>query len=413
MTDEPNPIPTSSPAPAAPHGEPVSGGNAPFVSRGTRSLTDRSPTPPTPGTEAAAGKISAAEPAPELENGPRIWPRVVGVLILLAGVGGVFAWQDPAAVRRLTGLSLSGLSLSGGGDEAMKTMAARVAKLEQRPVPTDTSGLAARLDVLEKRVAAQSAADPGPISARLDALEARVKDPSATPVPVLTAAGEVDLRPLLTRLEALEKRAAEPSKLDAITARIDTLTARDPADALRGRFDEIERQIAGLVAKDTSLAETSGRTARLARLDAAAIALANGRKLGAIPDASPALAKFADAVPPTEAALRLAFPGVVKAALKVSVPDTEGKPFFDRALARLQDFRLITIREGDHVVIGNATAEILAHAQTLLTAGDLTGAVRAVAAVSGPPAEKLAAWLADATALDAARAALAALASNG
>jgi hypothetical protein len=95
------------------------------------------------------------------------------------------------------------------------------------------------------------------------------------------------------------------------------------------------------------------------------------------------------------------------------LPDTDGKPFFDRVLARLQDFRLITVREGDHVVIGNSTAATLTHARVLLDAGDLGGAIRAVATLSGPPAVKMAPWQADATALQAAREALASLAESG
>jgi hypothetical protein len=49
----------------------------------------------------------------------------------------------------------------------------------------------------------------------------------------------------------------------------------------------------------------------------------------------------------------------------------------------------------------------------LLDAGDLDGAVKTVSALSGPPAEKMAPWLADATALRAAREALASLAEKG
>ncbi len=67
----------------------------------------------------------------------------------------------------------------------------------------------------------------------------------------------------------------------------------------------------------------------------------------------------------------LAFVAASQQALQVSLPDTAGKPYFDRILARLQDFRLITVREGDHVVIGNSTAAILAHARVSLDVGDL------------------------------------------
>ena len=121
----------------------------------------------------------------------------------------------------------------------------------------------------------------------------------------------------------------------------------------------------------------------------------------------------ATAAPPTEAGLRLAFDPASQAALKVSQPDTEDKPFLDRVMARLQDSRLITVREGDHVLVGNSTATTLVHARTLLDAGDLDGAVKAVSSLTGPPAEKMAAWLADAKSLREAREALVALAGNG
>jgi hypothetical protein len=65
------------------------------------------------------------------------------------------------------------------------------------------------------------------------------------------------------------------------------------------------------------------------------------------------------------------------------------------------------------VVIGNSTAATLAHARVLLEVGDLGGAIKAVAMLSGPPAAKMAPWLADATALQATREALASLADSG
>jgi DNA-binding FadR family transcriptional regulator len=82
-------------------------------------------------------------------------------------------------------------------------------------------------------------------------------------------------------------------------------------------------------------------------------------------------------------------------------------------LARLEGSHLITVREGDRVVVGNSTAATLTHARALLDAGDLGGAARAVGTLTGPAAEKMAPWLADAKALQAAREALAALAEKG
>ncbi len=360
-------------------------------------------------------KSDAAEPAPapaeaselpeEPSRGPRLWPRVVGAAVLFLGAGGAWVWQNPATLTRL---------LPAHDDTAAKALEARIAKLEQRPAPADPAPLAARLDALEKRPAPPAAPDLRPLIARMDALEAKVAR-ATEPVPT-SATGE-DLRPLLNRLDALERRLAEggsePGKVDAIASRLDALSGRDPAADLRARLDDLERQLGGLSAKGAGTAETSDRAARQARLHAAVVALTAGRPLGAIAGAPPALTRFATAAPPTESALRLAFPAASRAALKASLPDTEGKPFLDRVLARLQDFRLVTVREGENVLIGNSAVAILARAQALLDAGDLSGATTTASKLTGPPAEKLAAWLADAKALVAAREALASLSGNG
>ena len=402
--------------------------------------------------------------APEHSRGPRIWPRVVGVLILLVGAGGAWIWQNPGFVQKSL---LPGLAGHEAEADRFKALDARLARLEQRPVPmpVDLGPLNARLDALEKRApAAPETIDLRPLLARLDALETREASPApraeaaptqsagpvlvpmgpdlrpllarlealetretspapraeATPTqsasPVLVPMGP-DLRPLLARLEALEKhagdRVADPGKMDAISSRVDALSSRDPAADVRARLDDLEHNLSGLAAKGAGTAEVSERAARLARLEAAAIALAAGRALGPIPDAPPALTRFATTLPPTEAAIRLAFPAAAQAALKVSKPDTEGKSFLESVLARLQDVRLITVREGDHVLIGNSAVSILARARVLLDAGDVNGAAQTVATLSGPPAGKMAPWLDDAKALAAAREALASLAGNG
>lgn len=327
--------------------------------------------------------------------GPRLWPRVAGVLLFLAAAGGAWVWQHPGLLHR------------GGAhpDPAVLALDARLTKLEQRPEP-DLAPLTARLDALEKRGAQPTAPaaavkpapafDPAPLIARLEAVEARnLSGPSSAGAP------EVEYRALLTRLDAVERTIAERE------------AARHDADTLAARVDDLEHQVSGLAAKESSAADTAEHAARLSRIEAAELALAAGRPLGPIQDAPAVLARYATTAPPTEAALRLAFPDAAKAAVSVSRPDTEGKPFLERMIARLGGTNLVTIREGDHVVVGNSAADTLTHAHVLLEAGDLAGAVRHVASLSGPPADKMAAWRADAEALLAARAALAGLARNG
>ena len=414
MTDhppqDPRALPVSGPVPAR-HGAADPSAAAP--PKDVQSAPGFAPESAPAATNEAPGESSISSYA-EPVRGPRLWPRVAGALILFLGAGGAWVWQNPASLNAL-------LPSRGGDDSAVKALEARVARLEQRPAQSDPAPLAARLDALEKRVAVSvsspvSSPDPDlrPLVARLDALETRVAR-DTSPVPS-SATGE-DLRPLLTRLDALERRLAEgatdPGKVDAISSRVDALSSRDPAADLRARLDDLERQLGGLSAKGAGTAETSDRAARQARLHAAVVALAAGRPLGAIAGAPAALTRFATAAPPVESALRLAFPAASRAALQASLPDTEGKPFLDRVLARLQDFRLVTVREGETVLIGNSAVAILARAQAQLDAGDLAGATLTAGKLLGPPAEKMAAWLADAKALVAAREALASLTGNG
>ena len=412
MTDhppqDPRALPVSGPVPAR-HGaaDPSVAAPPKDVQSAPGFAPEFAPESAPAATNEAPGESSISSYA-EPVRGPRLWPRVAGALILFLGAGGAWVWQNPASLHAL-------LPLRGGDDSAVKALEARIARLEQRPAQSDPAPLAARLDALEKRVPISSP-DPDlrPLIARLDALETRVAR-DTSPVPS-SATGE-DLRPLLTRLDALERRLAEgatdPGKVDAISSRVDALSSRDPAADLRARLDDLERQLGGLSAKGAGTAEVSDRAARQARLHAAVVALAAGRPLGAIAGAPDALTRFATVAPPVESALRLAFPAASRAALQASLPDTEGKPFLDRVLARLQDFRLVTVREGETVLIGNSAVAILARAQAQLDAGDLAGATLTAGKLLGPPAEKMAAWLADAKALVAAREALASLTGNG
>src|SRR6202030_3818836 len=113
----------------------------------------------------------------------------------------------------------------------------------------------------------------------------------------------------------------------------------------------------------------------------------------------------ATTAPPTEASLRQAFPAAARNALAVARPATDGKPLLDRVWAEAQD--LVTVRQGDRVLVGDPTAGVLARARSALDAGDLSDAIANIASLNGPAAQAMAAWVADARALLDARAALA------
>ena len=236
---------------------------------------------------------------------------------------------------------------------------------------------------------------PATMDPRLDKMDARITRLEDTPRPV-----PPDLAPLLSRLAALESRpvkTAPPVDFSDIEARIAELDARPklapPDPALAGQ-----------------VAQLSNRIARHARLQAASMALEAGQRLGSISDAPAALQRFADTPPPTEAALRLAFPAASQTALAASRPEDAGLPSWERFWRRAQ--AIVTVRRGDQVLVGDPAAGTIAVARRDLDAGDLAGAVAVLAGLNPPAAQAMSGWLSDARALLEARAALAALAAQ-
>jgi len=307
---------------------------------------------------------SAAEPRRRGRLLP--WLTAAGFIVLAAGL--IWVWRHPllppqsaeqteALARQLSGLE------------------SRVTRLEQRPAPQapDLGPLSARISSLEQRPAAQAAA--------------------ASPAP--------DLAPLERRIAALEHR--EPSDLAPLEARIAAVenTSRSSQAELLAR----------LQAGEARIGKTEESARRLPLVLSATLALAFGQRLGDLPGAPPALARFADASAPTVAELRLGFGRAARNALAAAKPDTEGKPLLARLWVQAQD--LVTIRQGDRVLIGDPVAGVLERARAALDAGDLAEATSQVASLQGPPAQAMAGWLAQARSLLAARAALAAWAASG
>ncbi len=222
--------------------------------------------------------------------------------------------------------------------------------------------------------------DVGALREQVRGLQQRIAQLEQRPAPL--AAQAVDVRPLETRLSALEQRPAASAGADP---------------ALAGRVAALDQRLAQ--------AEQQGaRAARLARLQRAALALEAGQPLGDVPSTPIALARYATTPPPTEAALRLAFADAAGRARAAS-RDDEGAGIADRVWARLRG--LVTVREGDVVLVGSPAAIVLGHAAQRLGAGDLAGAVATLDALDPYAAEAIAGWRAQAGGLLAARAALA------
>jgi hypothetical protein len=295
---------------------------------------------------------------------------------------------------------------ASGPDARIPAIEARLSRLEARPVAAapDLGPLTARVTALEQRKpTAPSTPNGGPadglterLADRLTADEARLAALEKTPAAPAPANGLAEDRVTTdeARLTALEKAVAAPPTTNGLADRV----AADEA-----RLTALEKSSA----IPTQLAD---RAARIGRLQAAFAALAAGQPLGDIPQAPAALARYASIAPPTEPALRLAFPAASRAALAAGQPASSSKPFLDRMWAEAQD--LVTIRQGDRVLLGDPNAAVLAHARTALDAGDLAGAVAVVATLTGPAAQAMAPWLDQARGLLAARAALADLATR-
>jgi len=375
-------------------------------------MNEPKPTDPAELTLAGSPEAENATPPPKRDVFP--WIYAAGFVVLAAGL--VWLWQNPP--QRQTQTDLAG---------RLATLEQRLTQLDKRPSPAvDLRPLQARLTALEQR-ADPASPDLAPLTDRVDALEKR---PLA------------DLGDLEQRLTAVEQRpavadaAAIMSRLDALAGRQDALSGRaqdieahavarqtavetrlaalDQAAAqaktLEARLEMLEQRLAATENTAKQVPVVAERAARLARLQIALAALEKGEKLGAIPDAPEALARFANTAPPTEAALRLSFPAAAHAAAEASSAVDDNAPLLDRVWSRAQS--VVTLRQGDRVLVGDPAAGVLARARRALEAGDLAGTVAALGDLQGPAAKAMEGWRAEAQALLAARAALAELAAR-
>jgi hypothetical protein len=300
------------------------------------------------------------------------WLFGAGFIALAGAIG--LAWWYPRSVVPPGAGAMHDLK------QQVQVLETRLGQLERQPGGSaDLQRLTDRVAALEKRPTADVAA----LEARLSRLEQKTPDTQG----------------LATRI-------------DALSGRLDALSGRDVGanTQLAQRLDANDARLSALEHNVMQTSAEAKQAARLARIQGAMVALNAGQPLGDIPGAPAAVGRFAAAAPPTEAALRLAFPKAERAALSASQPDTTGKPFLSQLITRAEG--LVTVRRGDHVLIGDSAAGVLARARVALDAGDLAGAVAAVSALSGPAASAVANWRGDAQSLLDARAGLVTMAAH-
>ena len=239
--------------------------------------------------------------------------------------------------------------------------------------------------------------------------------PAPGPDPAIAQAQQ-QLADLAGKLD--QSLGQQKTTLGALDQRIGKLEQTPPpapepaAKPDTGALDALDARVAKLEQGQGQIAGARQDAARAVKLESAQAALQAGQPLGDLPGASPALARFATTPPPTESSLRAAFPRVAQAALAASRPDRQDdRSFFARALARAQ--QSITVRQGDHVIVGDPAAGVIARAQDDLNNGDLQGALVSLSALHGAASDAVQGWVEQVHALLDARAALAGLAAHG
>ncbi|MCK8785274.1 hypothetical protein M0638_12850 [Roseomonas sp. NAR14] len=324
-------------------------------------------------------------------------------------------------------------------------LADRLQALEARPAPdlaplqSGLADLGRRLEAQDqtlRNLAARPAFDPAAVASReaLDRLSQRADGLSAQMQALQAEQGR--------RLDAAERGTGE--RLAAIerglTERVATLErtlgervagAETGAQqrvaaldtSLQGRIAALETALGQRVATAESglgarlgaleqaqqrLAAVEGRAARLAAVDSVRALLEAGRPLAPalrnVPDAPAPLARFANAAPPTEASLRLAFDEHARAARAASDPGAQQQGVLDSALSRLSG--LVTVRRGDQVVFGDAAAAEIEASRRALEAGDLDASLVPLRKLPPAAQEAMRPWVEQVQALIAARAAL-------
>jgi hypothetical protein len=300
---------------------------------------------------------------------------------------------DPEARSGITNLTGALEASRTASAEAQRQLTERVTTLETRVqeesrrsearIAQAEATLANRLTGAEQALAARVTAAEQAFAPRLAALDAALNQR-------VEAAGQAMNQRLDTAGKALDER------LSRTEAQMNERIGQQEAQ-LAQRVQQFEQRLAQAEAAERRLSALAARGNIQNALEA-------GRPLGAalagLTGTPPvALARYREAAPPTEAALRLSFEDAARTARLAAEP--QGQSVGDTALARLQG--LVTVRRGDQVVVGDAVSGELERARRSLDAGDLEGAVERLEKLPPPSRNAMAGWIGQARDLVEAR----------
>ena len=356
------------------------------------------------------------------------------------------------AVAASETLNAVGARLEGLEATAAETRA-RLDRVSGPAAPTPDPETAASLAALGERLAALESSTPaearpdaglaalrdrlaaletgGPDPAAIDALRDRLTALEGAAPKSARATELLALRDRVASLEGDVAGAAQKADLAVLSDRLAQLAAAlgdVDVDAALAALGEEGRQFEeSIVALTERIAEAERRTARDAEGASAAraLVLSIGQLRVALAGPAPfaseltrleALAAGDQAVAgaiaglwrdagrgiPTRALLAARFEATLRAALRADAAATGD--WTGRVLARLSG--VVSVRRTGEDVPGDAAEAVLARAEARLEAGDLAGAVTAMAALDGPAAAAVAQWLGDARARLAAEQAL-------
>lgn len=314
-----------------------------------------------------------------------------------------------------------------GLNERLGAVDRRIAAVESRPAPAapDLRPLESQVNALNERSAANDrriaavegrpSLDPAAFAARgsLDSLTGRIDQLEAALNRRLQEIVAADEQREQAAQQAVTQKLAEAMRADEQREQAAQQAAAQRLQALEA---SLTQRIAALDQTQQSLRGQLARVTRLAAVDRLQTALAAGRPLaeglGGIDQPPPALARFAQAGPPTLAGLRQSFEDAARAARDATVPGTQGGKAdpVDSALARVG--ALLTVRRGDQVLWGDSIEPDLERARRALEAGDLEMSLQHVEKLPPSALAAMQSWVDQAKAVIAARAALRQLAAG-